>query len=316
VDPVGTSRRGCLSWFSLDALALACASRHELRVHVRIDERSAGFFALGVLSSRESRSDCGDERNCRGELHACVAEASQASCPSWCSPPIVRPNFTVSARPDDRSTQLFGEMVRRFEDPASRAPTTRQRGETSRSASGQCDAKTTELPSPGPVHLNAAFVEPLVAEARELPAPSPSTPAPVSHSSAIASPITRPSRVVRRWSRRVARMVEDCGSMNWAVVVMPPRSERSRTSTHCYETRDSPSASSPTWSSVSGPAASGCSKSAFATGACVPLPSTGRIRVDPDRLVTIRVRGVPDSLREPKATAVLATLERGFDARQ
>ena len=28
-------------------LALACAKRAELQVHVRIDERSAGFFALG-----------------------------------------------------------------------------------------------------------------------------------------------------------------------------------------------------------------------------------------------------------------------------
>ena len=63
-------------------LALACASRHELRVHVRIDERSAGFFALGrALVTLEPVAIVVTSGTAAAELHACVAEASQAFVP-------------------------------------------------------------------------------------------------------------------------------------------------------------------------------------------------------------------------------------------
>ncbi|HXC19306.1 MAG TPA: thiamine pyrophosphate-binding protein, partial [Acidimicrobiales bacterium] len=63
-------------------LALACASRGELRVHVRIDERSAGFFALGrALATREPVAIVVTSGTAAAELHACVAEASQAFVP-------------------------------------------------------------------------------------------------------------------------------------------------------------------------------------------------------------------------------------------
>jgi len=78
--------------------------------------------------------------------------------------------------------------------------------------------------------------------------------------------------------------------MNWALWVMPPRSERSRTSTHCTRRAIRRARQADVVSSRGLPA-SRVLQEAFATGACVPLLRRGRIRVRSRSLVTIRVRG-------------------------
>jgi thiamine pyrophosphate-dependent acetolactate synthase large subunit-like protein len=63
-------------------LALALAARTELQIHVRLDERSGGFFALGMaLSQLRPVVICTTSGTAAAELHAAVAEADSACVP-------------------------------------------------------------------------------------------------------------------------------------------------------------------------------------------------------------------------------------------
>ncbi len=155
-------------------LALACASRRELRVHVRIDERSAGFFALGrALATHEPVAIVVTSGTAAAELHACVAEASQAFVPLLVLTADRPPELHgVGAPQTIDQHRLFGDLVRLFEDPGTARP---EDSDTWRVLARRLWSRATqrdeESPSPGPVHLNAAFIEPLVAEALALPDP-------------------------------------------------------------------------------------------------------------------------------------------------
>jgi len=143
-------------------LAMAAASRGELRVHVRLDERSAGFFALGrALVTKTPVAVVVTSGTAAAELHAVVAEADLANVPLLILT-ADRPEelHGVGAPQTIEQGHLYGEMVRRFEDPGvaqlDQAPTWRDVASALwRDASGQYGAS-------GPVHLNAAFREPLV----------------------------------------------------------------------------------------------------------------------------------------------------------
>jgi 2-succinyl-5-enolpyruvyl-6-hydroxy-3-cyclohexene-1-carboxylate synthase len=150
-------------------LALAASSRSELTIHMRIDERSAGFFAIGrALITESPVAIVVTSGTAAAELHACVAEASQAFVPLLVvtadRPPELR---GVGAPQTIDQRKLFGPMVRRFEDPGvpsaqgadSWRPLARQLMQSARNPLGDA----------GPVHLNAAFVEPLVADSAEIP---------------------------------------------------------------------------------------------------------------------------------------------------
>jgi 2-succinyl-5-enolpyruvyl-6-hydroxy-3-cyclohexene-1-carboxylate synthase len=150
-------------------LVLAASSREELALHVRLDERSAGFFALGrsLVTSRPVVVVV-TSGTAAAELHACVAEADLAAVPlivvTADRPPELR---GVGAPQTIDQRRLYGPMVRRFEDPgvARLEATSTWRPLAARlwrTAAG-------EGATPGPVHLNAAFVEPLVAAAAPLP---------------------------------------------------------------------------------------------------------------------------------------------------
>jgi 2-succinyl-5-enolpyruvyl-6-hydroxy-3-cyclohexene-1-carboxylate synthase len=152
-------------------LALASASQDELAVHVRLDERSAGFFALGrALITNRPVAIVVTSGTAAAELHAVVAEADLAN---------VALLVLTADRPDElhgvgapqtiEQDHLYGGMVRRFEDPgvavASDASSWRPLARRLWShAQGFEGAR-------GPVHLNAAFREPLVGEVGPLPAP-------------------------------------------------------------------------------------------------------------------------------------------------
>jgi 2-succinyl-5-enolpyruvyl-6-hydroxy-3-cyclohexene-1-carboxylate synthase len=145
-------------------LALACAEREELTVHVRIDERSAGFFALGrALVTKRPVAIVVTSGTAAAELHACVAEASHAFVPLLVvtadRPPALH---GVGAPQTIDQRELYGSLVRLFEDPGvanyDDAPTWRDLATRL-----WRDARS------GPVHLNAAFVEPLIAAPLDLP---------------------------------------------------------------------------------------------------------------------------------------------------
>ena len=178
----------------------------ELRVHVRIDERSAGFFALGrALATHEPVAIVVTSGTAAAELHACVAEASQAFVPLLVLTADRPPELHgVGAPQTIDQHELFGEhgapLRRSRRGGTSRTPT------TWRELAGQlwCSATngTTNSPSAGPVHLNAAFIEPLVADALALPESSvPFARSPVTRRQQRRA--RRPSRAVRRRSRRV-----------------------------------------------------------------------------------------------------------------
>lgn len=150
-------------------LALAAAARDELTLHVRLDERSAGFFALGrALATSRPVVMVTTSGTAAAELHACVAEADLAFVPLIVITADRPPELHgVGAPQTMEQAHLYGAMVRRFDDAyyVSLDEAQAWRGE----ASGLWDAAAGDVTSPGPVHLNAAFVEPLIAEALELP---------------------------------------------------------------------------------------------------------------------------------------------------
>ena len=145
-------------------LALACARRRELRVHVRIDERSAGFFAIGrALVSDRPVAVVVTSGTAAAELHACVAEASHALVPLIIVTADRPPELHgVGAPQTIDQHHLYGGLVRRFEDPG--VALSVDVGGWRAMALGLWNAATTPRSARGPVHLNAAFVEPLVGE--------------------------------------------------------------------------------------------------------------------------------------------------------
>jgi 2-succinyl-5-enolpyruvyl-6-hydroxy-3-cyclohexene-1-carboxylate synthase len=201
-------------------LALACAGRSELKVHVRIDERSAGFFALGrALATKTPVAMVVTSGTAAAELHACIAEASQAFVPLLILTADRPPELHgVGAPQTIDQHELFGEMVRRFEDPG---VSQLSDSATWRTLAGRLWDHATDgtavFPHAGPVHLNAAFVEPLVASALELPGVTNSSPSSrhVTNGHAGLDAL----RVLCVAGHGVtAQMVEDCSALNWAVV--------------------------------------------------------------------------------------------------
>jgi len=150
-------------------LAVAFAERDELRVHVRIDERSAGFFAIGrALVTKSPVAVLVTSGTAAAELHACVAEADQAEVALIVITADRPPELHGVGAPQTMNQRhLYGDMVRCFEEPgvarANVASTWRAlASRLFESARGGEDRA-------GPAHLNAAFVEPLLADAGELP---------------------------------------------------------------------------------------------------------------------------------------------------
>ncbi len=147
-------------------IVLAVAARAELTVHVRLDERSAGFFALGC-TKRTGRPTVivVTSGTAAAELHAAVAEADHAR-----EPLVVvtadRPAelHGVGAPQTMDQGNLFGGSVRLFEEPG----VARSEAAASWRPLASRLYRTAQQRR-GPVHLNAAFVEPLVAAPTPLP---------------------------------------------------------------------------------------------------------------------------------------------------
>jgi 2-succinyl-5-enolpyruvyl-6-hydroxy-3-cyclohexene-1-carboxylate synthase len=141
-----------------------------LRLHVRIDERTAGFLALGLaLRSGRPVPVCTTSGTAVANLHPAVLEASYAGVPlvvlSADRPPDV---IGTGASQTIEQAGLFGGAVRLAVNAAVDGDPARLRSFVDRLV-----AAATGLP-PGPVHLNLPFAEPLVPDgAGEAPAGRP-----------------------------------------------------------------------------------------------------------------------------------------------
>jgi 2-succinyl-5-enolpyruvyl-6-hydroxy-3-cyclohexene-1-carboxylate synthase len=145
-------------------LALALVAHPAIRVHVRIDERSASFLALGMarVSRRPVAVVC-TSGTAAANFHPAVMEADESGVPLLVltadRPPELRgtgANQTVD------QIGLYGGAVRLFAEVGTPDPVP---GMVAYWRSLACRAWGLALGGrPGPVHLNVAFRDPLTPE--------------------------------------------------------------------------------------------------------------------------------------------------------
>ena len=139
------------------ALALHAAdAAGRLRLHVRIDERSAAFLALGLAKASGLPVPVVTTSGTAVlNLHPAVAEASEAGVPLLLltadRPPELR---GAGANQTLDQVKAFGGFVRWFVEVG--APTART-GEVAYWRSTTCKALAAATSDAGPVHLNLAF---------------------------------------------------------------------------------------------------------------------------------------------------------------
>ena len=147
------------------ALALhAAAAEQRLRLHVRVDERSAAFTALGLAKgARRPVPVVTTSGTAVANLHPAVLEADHAGVPllvlSADRPARLR---GTGANQTTDQVRIFGSAVRLFADLAASAPA----GPDVRALAARAVAAATGARTrlPGPVHLNCQFEEPLLPE--------------------------------------------------------------------------------------------------------------------------------------------------------
>ena len=146
------------------ALELADAERRgDLTLHVRLDERSAAYLALGIAKVTGVPAVVVTTSGTAAvNLHPAVVEADQSSVPMILltadRPPQLR---GVGANQTISQAGVFGGDVRLAVDMA---PAVEVPGQVRywRSTVSRVVAASTDAMRPGPVHVNAPFAEPLV----------------------------------------------------------------------------------------------------------------------------------------------------------
>jgi 2-succinyl-5-enolpyruvyl-6-hydroxy-3-cyclohexene-1-carboxylate synthase len=150
------------------ALALAAAERDgRLRLHVRIDERTASFLALGLAkASGRPVPVLTTSGTAAAHLHAAVLEADAAGVPLLAltadRPPELR---STGANQTIEQAQLYGGAVRWAADvgvPEAGRETAQNRYWRSVVAKALITATGALSADPGPVHLNLALRDPLM----------------------------------------------------------------------------------------------------------------------------------------------------------
>ena len=151
-------------------LAVALAAEPRLRTHVVLDERSAGFVALGLgMASGRPAVVLTTSGTAAAELHPAVVEAHHARVPVVACTADRPPELHHVGAPQTIVQEgLFGGVVRWSHAPG---PADEASRPTWRSLAARALAEAAAGPAgPGPVHLNLAFREPLVGPLEE-PAP-------------------------------------------------------------------------------------------------------------------------------------------------
>jgi 2-succinyl-5-enolpyruvyl-6-hydroxy-3-cyclohexene-1-carboxylate synthase len=146
-------------------MALALADHPAVQVHVRLDERSAAFTALGIgLAAGRPAVVLTTSGSATAELHPAVVEADRAGVPLIACTADRPPELhDVGAHQTIDQSRLFGSAVRWFCDPGVVDDTGRGMW---RSLAARVVAESTAGPAgPGPVHLNLPFREPLLGKA-------------------------------------------------------------------------------------------------------------------------------------------------------
>lgn len=150
-------------------LALALLADGRMTVHVRLDERSAGFFALGAaVGSGRAVAVVVTSGTAAGELLPAVLEADLAGVPlvvvTADRPPELQ---AVAAAQTVDQVGLFGRAVRHALAPGVLDEASRPwwRSYASRLVAEALGAAGR----PGPVHADLAFREPLTGPSTELP---------------------------------------------------------------------------------------------------------------------------------------------------
>jgi 2-succinyl-5-enolpyruvyl-6-hydroxy-3-cyclohexene-1-carboxylate synthase len=148
---------------------LALALHDRLRIHVRLDERSAGFYALGLAMAAGRPSVlCVTSGTAAAELHPVVVEAHYARVPLLVCTADRPPELHDTGAPQTIDQEgLFTTSTRWAATPGVPAP---GQEATWRPLAVRAFAESRHGPDgPGPVHLNLAFREPLGGEAGMLP---------------------------------------------------------------------------------------------------------------------------------------------------
>lgn len=146
-------------------LALAVAAEARVRLHIRLDERSAGFTALGIgMATGRPAVVVVTSGTAAAELHASVVEADLARVPMIVCTADRPPELQgVGAPQTIDQTHLYGRAVRWSGDPGVPDEASRP---SWRSIGSRAAAEAVAGPlGPGPVHLNLAFREPLLGDA-------------------------------------------------------------------------------------------------------------------------------------------------------
>jgi 2-succinyl-5-enolpyruvyl-6-hydroxy-3-cyclohexene-1-carboxylate synthase len=188
-------------------LAMALAARTDLSLHVRLDERGAGFFAVGLaLVTGRPAVVCVTSGTAAAELHPAVVEAHHARVPVIvCTADRPPELHGVGAPQTIEQSGLYGAAVRWSADPGVPVEETTP---TWRSLGARAFVEATAGPcGPGPVHLNLAFREPLVDEPGPLP---PGRPGGRPFHVAVAAP-ARAAAAPGRWPGRRGVLVAGAG---------------------------------------------------------------------------------------------------------
>jgi 2-succinyl-5-enolpyruvyl-6-hydroxy-3-cyclohexene-1-carboxylate synthase len=148
---------------------LAVALGERLRSHVRLDERSAAFFALGLaMASGRPTVICVTSGTAAAELHPAVVEAHHARVPLIVCTADRPPELRHTGAPQTiEQVGLFAGATRWAAAPGVPAEGLEA---TWRPLAVRAFAESLQGPrGPGPVHLNLEFREPLTGSAASLP---------------------------------------------------------------------------------------------------------------------------------------------------
>jgi 2-succinyl-5-enolpyruvyl-6-hydroxy-3-cyclohexene-1-carboxylate synthase len=284
------------------ALALAAAERAgRMRLHVRIDERTAAFLALGLAkASGRPVPVLTTSGTATAHLHAAVLEADASGVPLLAltadRPPELR---ATGANQTIEQSGLYGGAVRWAVDvgvPEAGREAAQNRYWRSLVAKALLTARAALSGDPGPVHLNLALREPLLPddEPGELEGPWAGRPdgAPWTAARATANPTSTPSE----WRQRTLVVAGD-GASRWGRVVAD-LADRNR------------------WPVVAEPSSGAWSASALRGGALVLGVPAWLDEHRPDRVVVVGrptlSRPISALLADPRIEVETTTVTSGW----